>query len=246
MEFTQEKNVSKVTFAIFVFTVAVILVNLVSVLFPSLIITQIVGSQVDISPFALGPWFFPVLGANLFLLVFGILYYKKILPQKVQSTINFIFNFEISKNVAIVVVVAVLFGYIGFSMEEIKFYEGDIWGDFAHVEEIVNAWPNTEGKQPTLELLHVKNFLLKSSQIIFQNMRVIPFLASISLVLLTYFFTVEITKKRFAGIVSMLILVQSHTFLQFDTLATYSSFWGLFFLLSLYLVCKKWFLSPIS
>jgi len=73
-----------------------------------------------------------------------------------------------------------------------------------------------------------------------------PFLASISLLLLTYFFTVKITNKRFAGIVAMLILVQSSTFYNFDTIATYSNFWGLFYLLSLYLIYKKWYLSPIS
>ena len=41
----------------------------------------------------------------------------------------------------------------------------------------------------------------------------------------------------------MLILLQSHTFLHFDTVAVYENFWILFFLLGLYLINKKWQLS---
>ena len=92
----------------------------------------------------------------------------------------------------------------------------------------------------------LKNFLLKASYFLFQNWRVVPFIVSISLVLLTYFFTAEITKKRFAGIVAMIVFLQSYTFETFDTVAAYENSWVLFFLLSLYLIIKKWFLSPVS
>jgi hypothetical protein len=74
----------------------------------------------------------------------------------------------------------------------------------------------------------------------------VPFIVSIALLLLVYFFTVELTKKRFAGIVALLVLLQSYTFLIFDTVATYENSWVLFYLLSLYLIIKKWYLSPIS
>ena len=76
--------------------------------------------------------------------------------------------------------------------------------------------------------------------------KVIPFLASISLLVLTYFITFEITKKRFAGIVAFVILLQSGIFLHYDTSVSYPNFWILFYLLSLYLILKKWALSPIS
>jgi hypothetical protein len=89
-------------------------------------------------------------------------------------------------------------------------------------------------------------FLEYSSLQIFDNYKVIPFIASISLLVLTYFFTTEITKKRFSGIVAMVIVLQSNVFLFYDTTAAYPSFWILFYLLSLFLILKKWPLSPIS
>ena len=87
-------------------------------------------------------------------------------------------------------------------------------------------------------------FLLDISQKIFQNIKVLPFVASILLVIATFFLTYQISKKRFAGIVSMIILLQSYTFLQFDTIAVYENFWVLFYLLSIFVIQKKWYLSP--
>jgi len=81
---------------------------------------------------------------------------------------------------------------------------------------------------------------------LFGYFTVIPFIASISLLILTYFFTVEITKKRFAGIVAMVILLQSNIFLTYDSTVAYTNFWTLFYLLSLFLVYKFWPLSPVS
>lgn len=43
----------------------------------------------------------------------------------------------------------------------------------------------------------------------------------------------------------MAILLQSHTFLRYDTTATFSNFWTVFYLGSLYLIYKKWPLSPL-
>ena len=88
-------------------------------------------------------------------------------------------------------------------------------------------------------------FLLDSSLKIFQNIKILPFFASILVILVTYLLTVQITKKRFAGIISILVLIQSHTFLRFDTVAVYENFWILFYLLSLYVIQKQWVLSPI-
>jgi len=81
---------------------------------------------------------------------------------------------------------------------------------------------------------------------IFDNVQVIPFLASIALLVLTYFIIFEITKKRFAGIVAFVILLQSGVFLHYDNGITYPNFWILFYLLSLYLIYKKWPTSPVS
>jgi len=82
---------------------------------------------------------------------------------------------------------------------------------------------------------------------LFDNYKIIPFIASIALLVLTYLFTAEISNKRFAGIVAMVIVLQSTIFLFYDTTVSYPNFWILFYLLSLYLILKKtWYLSPIS
>jgi len=44
----------------------------------------------------------------------------------------------------------------------------------------------------------------------------------------------------------MAILLQSHTFLRYDTTATFSNFWTAFYLVSLLLVYKKWPLAPLA
>ena len=88
-------------------------------------------------------------------------------------------------------------------------------------------------------------FLLDASLDVFQNIKILPFVASISLVVVTFFLTYQITQKRFAGIISMVVLTQSHTFLQFDTLAVYENFWVLFYVASLYVINRKWQFSSL-
>jgi len=65
------------------------------------------------------------------------------------------------------------------------------------------------------------------------------------LLIVTYLFTREITKSRLAGLVALIIVLQSNLFLTFDTSAAFTTFWLLFYLLSLYFVIKVWPLSPI-
>jgi hypothetical protein len=88
-------------------------------------------------------------------------------------------------------------------------------------------------------------FLLDVSFDVFQNIKLLPFIASILVVVFTYLITVQFCQKRFAGIIAVIVLLQSYTFLKFDTIAVYENFWVLFFLISLYVIEKKWFLSPV-
>jgi len=239
---------SKVSYIVFVIALVIVLINLTSLVFPSLIVTSIVGSAINADPWEPGAWAIPLITINLILLVFATLYYKKILPKFIRNSYNFILNFEVSRNVAFLVVLAVMFFYIGFTIPDLYDVEEELWADFIRVKLALDNWPFGDPKEidQTLHFLYVKNFFLKSSEMLFQNFKVMPLVASAAILLLTYFFTFEITKKRFAGIVAMIILFQSRTFLEFDTIATYSNFWTLFYLLSLYLIYKKWYLSPIS
>jgi len=110
----------------------------------------------------------------------------------------------------------------------------------------MNGWPFENICGGATFHYYVRNALLFVSQNFFHNIKLVPFLGSISLVFLTYLFTVQITKKRFAGLVSMSILLSSQIFLLYDTTPTYSNYWTLFYLLSLYLITKRWQFSSVS
>ena len=109
------------------------------------------------------------------------------------------------------------------------------------IEDAISGNPNYSAIEP-----HVKYSLLIISEKIFGDFRVIAFFASIALLITTYFITKEITKKRIPGILAMLLVLQSNTFLSYDTSSTYSNFWILFYVLSLYLILKKWQFSHFS
>jgi len=187
---------------VFVFALVMILTNLVTLVFPSLIGSLVNESTIEEYPYELGAFAIPIIITNVGVFVFGVLFYSNKMPSLIQKLVKFVYNFEVSRNIAIFAFVVLLFGYIGYAMQDIGEDEGDTWGDFPNLKNIVDKWPVIgEGStNESLGILHVKNFFLKSSLVVFQNIRVIPFLASISLVILTYFFTVKITQKRFRAI----------------------------------------------
>ncbi|MFB3047591.1 MAG: hypothetical protein ACE1YV_00375 [Nitrosopumilaceae archaeon] len=193
-------------------------------------------------PFQAGP-----LSGALFVtsgIVFGltILYFKNKLPKSISKAFQFIFNFEVSKKVAIISMVVILAIYVAASANELA--EEEKYEDYIGVKQRLEKWsPDqiTRSFEP-----HVRYFFISSSMLLFGNYAVIPFLASIALVIMVYFFTKQITNKRFAGLVAAIILLQSNLFLTFDTSVAYTNFWILFYLLSLYFMYKAWPLSPIS
>ena len=240
-----------VSWSVFLFTISIVLITLVSVVFPALISLNNSTIQdlkdlgvvlFEVDPFEVGVWAFPLLVVNFLVFISLILYFKKKLPQPLTKLIDFVFSFEISKKIVIIIIFVLLSIYVGFSFEELTTVEE--WEDFAGVKQRLERWSPeqvTSGFEP-----HAKYFLHWASMNLFGHYTVIPFIASLSLLLLTYFFTSEITKKRFAGIVAMVILLQSNLFLTYDTTVSYTNFWILFYLLSLYLLSKAWSLSPVT
>lgn len=247
----QQKKGNLVTWIVFLFTISVVLISLTSVVFPALIVSNVTNVSdlpelgiypVKIDPFESGVWAVPLLVTNLVVLGIAILYFKKKLPYLITRSIDFIFSFEISKNAALVVIVVFLAIYVAASASELA--TEDTWLDYAKTKKNLDSWSIKDvagGSSQT-----VRMFLLWSSMILFGNYKVIPFLASIALLITIYFIIKEITGKRFPGIISMIILLQSNLFLDYDTAVTYTNFWILFYLLSLYMVYKIWPLSPIS
>ena len=246
-----EQIVSKlVTYAVFLFTLGIIGISIISVILPALIISNTYEFPINLEPFETSPWLLPIILSNTFLISFGLLFYKKKLPSSINNAIQFVLNFEISKKIAIISGIIILTIYIGFSIPELSINEIDQWPDFLVLEAALNIWPSTDHLSIYVKeqnTRYVRMALLDFSQDFFQNIKFLPFLASISVVILTALITIQIAKKRLAGLIAMLVLLQSKTFTDFDTVAVYENFWVLFHLLSLYSIQKKWWhSSPIS
>ena len=233
---------------VFLSTLAIVLLSLVSVVFPALIITLVRTYDTGLEPFETSPLTLPLMISNSLLLGIGILYYKKRLPGIIYKPIRYILNFEIKGKIALIIGVILLSIYIGFSISELSLNEADDWADYEVLEKGLAIWPYGETDNVYVKEQndrYVRMLLLSTSLNVFQNIKLLPFVASILLIITTYYITYQLSQKRFAGIISMVVLLQSFTFLQFDTIAVYENFWVLFYILSLYVVYKRWYVSPI-
>jgi len=238
---------SKISFIVFGISLVVVGLFLITLIFPSFITLQFLNPDgiIEGEPYTLGVLTGPFFAVNLILLEIGILYYKNKLPGLIKNSIKFILKFEISKKVATISFLVIIFGYIAFTVQDLGVYEGDEWPDYTfRIEPILENFPDDKGIGNKSNFL-VKNFLLYTSLTVLQNVKIIPYLATLALLLMTYLLTVKITQKRFAGLIAIMILIQSPTFLRYDTLAVYSNFWTLFYVLSLYLIYNKWYASPV-
>ena len=239
-----------VTYAAFLVTLGIVGISIISVIFPALIISNTYEFPNDLDPFETSPWALPIIISLTSLLSLGFLYKNEKLPHMLHSGIKFVLNFEISKKVAIIAGIIILGLYIGFSSDELFLDEVNQWPDYLILEEALDIWPATDHSSIYVNeqnTRYVRMILLDFSQEYIQNIKFLPFVASILVVIFTGLITVQISKKRFSGIISMIILLQSITFTDFDTIAVYENFWVLFFLISLYTIQKKsWYSSPIS
>ena len=229
---------------IFVICLGIVILSIISVIFPALLASMLIGSISEINPFELGIWAIPIILINIFLFFFGFFYYKKKLPNTIQNLFKFILEFEVSKKNTVIIFTIILAIHIGFSINDFYTDEAEFTPDFIAVKELVDEYIKDNRIIPENWQLHW--YLVYISQIIFQNYKIIPFFSSILLIILTYFFTTHISKKRFAGLISILVLVQSYTFQTYDAAAAYTNFWVLFYVFSLYMIFKKWYLSPVG
>ena len=246
-----ESGISKtITSAAFLFSIGIIGVSIISVIFPALIISQTYEFPLDLNPFEISPWILPIFFSAIFLIIFGFLHYKKKLPFTLSNAINQIINFEISKRISIILGISILSIFIGLSVPELFIDESEQWPDFLVLESALNIWPSTDHLSVYVKeqnTRYVRMILLDFSQEFFENIKLLPFVASIFTVIFTALITIQISKKRLAGIIAMLVLLSSTTFTDFDTIAVYENFWVLFYLISLYSINKRWWhASPVS
>ena len=222
--------------------------TIITIIFPSLFSSVFGKFSSNLISYELGILGIPVLVSNVILILFGILYVKKKLPGTISNSIDKIRAFEIQKKPSFIILLIIFAIYIGFSIPELSIDEAADWPDYKTLADALEIWPDGESDNVYIQEQndrYIRMFLLDSSLNIFQNIKILPFFASILVILFTYLLTAQITQKRFAGIISILVLIQSHTFLRFDTVAVYENFWVLFYLLSIYVIRKQWVLSPI-
>ena len=138
----QKSRPSPISWIVFFFTISMVILSLIPVVFPSLIVagfTQvndlerlgISGKQIE--PYEAGPLagaFFVTSG-----IVFGlaILHFKNKLPQSISKGFQFIFNFEVSKKVAIISMIVILAIYVAASANELA--EEEQWEDYIGVKQ---------------------------------------------------------------------------------------------------------------
>ena len=131
-DYSTKKSLTWIPWSVFLFSISVVLLTLVSVVFPALIASsdstieelKSIGVELfEVEPFQVGVWAAPLIIVNIFLFISLFLYFKKSLPESFRKLVDFIFRFEISKKVAFVVIVVMLSIYIGFSWEELTIQE---------------------------------------------------------------------------------------------------------------------------
>ncbi len=242
------ENTQKVSYLVFLCTLVVVLLTLIPVIFPALFSSFFGMFTENLNPFELGYLAVFLIASNAIIFGFGIAYYKKKIPSLVYDAVEKIRTFEISKRVSIISLAVILVVYVGLSIPELSIDESTQWGDYGILEDGLEIWPFGQSDDVTIQEQndrYVRMFLLDVSLDVFQNIKLLPFIASILVVVFTYLITVQFCQKRFAGMIAVIVLLQSYTFLKFDTVAVYENFWVLFFLISLYVIEKKWFLSPV-
>jgi len=242
------ENSSVVSYVVFFCTLVTVLLVLIPVIFPALFSSSFGAFTENLNPFELGYQSIFLIVSNVVIFGFGIAYYKHKIPSLVYDVFEKIRTFEISKRVAIISLAIILGIYVGLSTPELFIDESTQWKDYRILEIALEIWPFGHTVDPTIQEQndrYVRMFLLDVSLDIFQNIKFLPFVSSILVVVFTYLLTVQFCQKRFAGMIAVIVLLQSYTFLKFDTIAVYENFWVLFFLISLYTIQKKWFLSPI-
>ena len=232
---------SKISWIVFLTTLIITLISLVSVVFPALISDTVVPNgfdmlgleSYDIDPYETGPLTGLLIFSNV--IIFGLYFFRKRIPK-----ISKIFSFDIPQKISIVIVLIVIVAYGSITFPEV--YIDDIYEDRTTVEKTIDAFDLSE---MNLQGPHLRWFLLQQSMILFGTYKIIPLLASMALLGITYLFTTALTKNRFSGLISMGLVLQSYIFLTFDTSNTYTSFWILLYVVSLYAIVRFSFANPV-
>ena len=226
---------------IFIIGFTVILLSIVSVVFPGLILS-IFGDSEFLEPEEIGPIGIPLVLTNIIIFSLIILYYLQRLPDSFVEFCRKILSLDLSRKNSLIFLIIILAIYVSISANELSIYELNQYGDFLIVKDALEIWP--DGKSDNVYVTeqltrHVRMILLVASDEIFDNIKIIPYIGTILLLVTTYFLTVSFSKKNFTGLLAVVLVLQSSTFYTYDTIAVYENFWVLFYVFSIYLIFQK-------
>ncbi len=233
-----------ISWLVFLPTLIIVLFTLILGMFPALLITfsDKVRFPVEINAFEPGVWMGPILITSAVIFTTIVLYQKNKLPHILISLFEFILNFEVSKRTTRILIVILIGSYSIVTVGEL--YTEEPWEDYKRTIE--PGLQNYSFDETKFDLRVIPTIFGYLSMELFGTYRVFPFIASVLSLFLTYLITVQISKKRFAGIIALVVVLQSGNFLIYDTTITYPIFWIMFYLLSIYFIFKSWPISSIS
>ena len=223
-------------------------ISLLSVVFPALILTEFGNITTNLyDKFETGNNALVLILGNVIIFSLGYVY-KKNKIANFSSFVNKIRNFDISKKQSLIIGTIILVVYAAITSPELTLDEALQWGDYDILTSALETFPETTSGdqiQDEQNSRFVRMILLGFSQDYLDNIKILPFISSIILIALVGLTAFEISQKKIAGLIAMLVLIQSYTFLEYDTIAVYENFWVSFFLFSIYTIHKKWHLSGI-
>lgn len=156
-------------------------------------------------------------------------------------------EFDISDKFSRIVLIVVLLTYVAVSFNELFTEECSGVGncfDYDRRMSRLETWDFSWIQSDFRHIVHMG--LLELSYGLFHNYKVLVLASSVLLLVLTYAFTIKIAEKNLAGLIAVLVVLQSSVFYAYDTSVVYPSFWALFFMAGLYLITTKgWYLHPL-
>lgn len=185
-----------ISWVVFLFSVSIVIITLISVIFPALIVSnnstlielkELDIIRFDVDPFTTGVWAGPLLVTNIVVFALTFFYFKKKLPYFVTKSIDLIFNFEVSKKLTIFAIVILLGIYVAFSVNELT--EEETWEDYPAVKKRLDNWSPeqiTSGFEP-----HVKYFMHWLSMKLFGYYTIIPFFCKYLIIVIDLFFHLQ-------------------------------------------------------
>lgn len=237
-----DKRSEIVSKIVFIFTLGISCFSFIPVIFPKLLLNLVNDYGMSSDAYEFGSSI-PLIFINLFL-VSLLLFFRYRKSLKLSNFLESLSKFDTSKRTTMIILGTIFAVYIYFTWDEL-FSDESILEDYYNVIDGVRNLQLVDS-DGHWNFFFFRYVLLKISNDILGNIRFLPFISSCILLFFTYLFTKEISKKRFTGIIAVIVLLQSNLFLLFDSTSTYETFWITFYLISVYLILKRTRLSFIS